>query len=478
MRFQTQFLRRVVGVFTLTTTLFSIPAIKSFAQASLFDPTFNVGSVVNGVNGTVYSIVVQDDGKIIVGGDFTRIAGQSRTNLARLNNDGQLDVLFPQGTDGLVGRLHKQSDGKILIAGTFTSLQGIARRGIGRILTNGTTDLDFDAGSLLDDSDTAFALAIQSDHKVLVGATKSSSTNSALFRLNPDGQVDPAFVQTNLYGLNHPWAIIPRTNGSILLGGGFQSVNGRSSPGLALLSANGELDLSFTSPLSTNSDYFDYSGVYSIVPLPDSSFLIGGRFWKQGSTNRLVVAKLTSTLAWDATFQPVVFDSGLDYNPQIGYVMSMLRQPDGKFVLGGHFQEVGGYWRRSVVRLSPDGQVDPCFDPGLGLAGFIQPWVVQCLALQVDGRVLVGGNFLNLMSGSDCLTRLLPQSECDTIRVHLNLKYGIVGGTSTPKGTNHLEWSTNCVDWATAMSSTAPYVYSSVPTTLYDKLFFRVRKEY
>jgi len=463
-----QRLRRVVGFFTLATTLFFIPATSLFAQDSLFDPTWKSGLELG--KGSVYGIVVQDDGKIIVGGGFDRIVGHARTNLARLNNDGTLDETFPQGTDGPIHRLLKQSDGKILVAGAYSQLQGVARSGIGRILTNGLVDPDFDAGAFLPENHFAFALAVQSDQEVLVGTTISAPDDSRLFRLNPDGQLDPSFVQTNAFGLNYPWAIVPRTNGSILLGGGFQSVNGMSSPGLALLKTNGEVDLSFVSPLNTN-----YSGVYSVVTLPDNSFLICGKFWRQGSTNRLAVARLSPTLEWDMSFQANAFDSV----PQLGTVMTALRQPDGKFVLGGHFEEVGGYWRRGVVRLDSAGRVDSCFDPGLGLAAFQQYLTpVMCLALQTDGKVLVGGPFINLMSDSHGITRLLPLSECGVMRVHLNMKLEIAGGTCPPGGTNHLEWSTNCVDWERGMSSTRPYVFSSVPSTLYDKLFFRVRKEY
>lgn len=478
MRLQTQCLRRVVGVLTLTTTLFSIPAARSFAQASLFDPTFAVGSLTNGVNGTVYSIVPQDDGKIIVGGNFIWIAGQARSNLVRFNATGELDPTFPGDTSGSVTRLLKQSDGKILVAGSFTNLQGVSRLRIGRLLANGTTDPDFDAGAIFNDSGMAFSLALQPGGKILVGAANSQPSDSPLFRLEENGHLDPTFIQTNLFGQNYPWSMMTRADGSILLGGGFQTVNGIPFPGLALLKPNGELDQTFTSPLKTNSSFFDYSGVYSIVPMPDGGCLIGGRFWKQGSASRLTVARLTPLLTWDEGFQPDGFDPGSEYSTEIGYVMAALRQSDGKFVLGGHFQEVGGYWRRCIVRLDSNGKVDPCFDPGLGLANVLMPGVVQCLALQNDGKVLVGGQFLNLMSNSDGIARLLPQSECNSIRVHLNLKYGIVGGTSTPGGTNHLEWSTNCADWFPAMSATTPYVYSSAPTTLYDKMFFRVRKEY
>lgn len=74
------------SVSVVTVALLMLPA-GSLAQASLFDPAFAVGS---GVNGLVYSIVIQEDGKIIIGGEFTKVAGQTRTNLARLNGNGQL----------------------------------------------------------------------------------------------------------------------------------------------------------------------------------------------------------------------------------------------------------------------------------------------------------------------------------------------------------------------------------------------------
>jgi len=476
-RLQTQWLSGVSGVITLTAALLTIPATKSFAQASLFDPTFKVGS---GANGPVYSVVVQDDGKIIVGGEFTQISGQPRSNLARLNSDGTLDETFPQGTEGAVYRLLKQTDGRVLVAGAFTELQGASRRGIGRILANGIIDPEFNAGSVLGDYDGFFFLAVQPDDKVLVATLASfanSSQISTLFRLQANGQPDASFIQTNTFSPNQPWVIMPLTNGSILLGGGFQSVNGIPSPGLVLLSANGERDFSFNSPCSTNSG--THSGVYSIVALPEG-FLICGKFWKQGSSNRLTVAKLNSTLTWDATFQADSFDPQ-DY-PALGTVLSALRQPDGKFVLGGPFQEVGGYWRRGVVRLDPSGRVDPCFDPGKGLSSTTLTAQITSLALHGNGQVMVAGNFINLMASSHNLTRLLPQSECNAIRVHFrgngNSAFAHVAGTCTPGGTNHLEWSTNFVDWETAMSSTSPYVYSDVSSESVPALFFRVRKEY
>jgi uncharacterized delta-60 repeat protein len=473
MRSQTRWLRWVVGVFTLITTLFSMPATDSFAQASLFDPAF---SFTSGPNDYAYSIVIQNDGKILVGGYFPQNGGQTSSGLLRLKPDGQIDQPFMGITNESVSQFLKQPDGKILVVGNFTSLQGVPRRRIGRLLTNGIVDLSFDAGASLESSDYAFALGLQADGKILVGTIVSSPQRSGgLMRLNSNGQVDDSFVQTNIFHGYHIFTIVPRTNGSILVGGGFQGVNDFSTPGLALVRTNGEIDTNFVSSIKPNSS----SGVYAIVERSDGSLVVGGGFWRKGVTSRLVLARLTGELTWDTSFHPDVFDPtpGIFYTFD-NYIMAMVQQPDGKLLLGGKFQEVGGYWRQCVARLSGEGRVDPCFDPGIGLVPGEQVFGVNSLTVQPDGKVLAAGNFINPMSSSHHLTRLLPQSECDAIRVHLFPNSRMVWGTCTPGGTNHLEWSTNLVNWETAMSSTTPFVYSDFSITGYDRMFFRVRKEY
>jgi len=460
----------------------------------LIDPTFKADSGASGdpyntyASSGVYSILVQDDGKIIVGGQFTNIAGQACSNLARLNSDGQLDASFPQGTDGPVYRLLKQPDGKILVAGVFTNLQGVVRRGIGRLLTNGTIDLDFDAGSVIGGYQGGFSLGLQSDGKILVGTPVFPYTNGALFRLNANGQPDSGFVQTNLFNTWHIFSICPRTNGSILLAGGFQSVNGISNPGLVLLQTNGEVDLSFSSPLDAVPPNFDLSGVYALAELPDHGFLIGGKFWKQGSTNRQGIAKLTTALDWDAGFQPDSFDSAMEA-PPFGVVMAAMRHSDGRFILGGLFQEVGGYARNNLVRVDSHGHVDPCFDSGFVLAS--QNLGVLKLVEQADGKILAGGVFF-CFSGepiatprSSNLSRLLLQTDCGVTRMHLGQQSSgqhFVVATCAPGGTNHLQASTNLVDWVDVQyPSTYPYFYHEVgdPSLLpASGAFFRVKKEY
>src|SRR5204863_1620980 len=121
--------------------------------------------------------------------------------------------------------------------------------------------------------------------------------------------------------------------------------------------------------------------------------------------------------------------------------------PDSKILAGGWFFEVGGYARHQIVRLTADGRVDRCFDPGLGLGFSGDPGPVRSISLQADGRIVLGGSFYGVDTayGQGNVARLLPQSECDIIRTYLipgydpGIKY--VAATLPPFGTNVLERS-------------------------------------
>jgi uncharacterized delta-60 repeat protein len=99
-----------------------------------------------GVNGQVNALAVQPDGGIIVGGAFTQ-AGQLETlNLARYNADGSIDQTFggagvaEAGVDGTVYALAVQPNGKIVVGGNFNAIFGLPRRSIARLNADGTLD--------------------------------------------------------------------------------------------------------------------------------------------------------------------------------------------------------------------------------------------------------------------------------------------------------------------------------------------------
>src|ERR1019366_4324797 len=104
---------------------------------STLDTAFNPGA-----NDVVSSLAVQADGKILAGGQFTTLGGQTRNYLGRLNPDGTLDTAFNPGAGGgtypYVSSLAGQADGKILVGGLFTTLGGQTRNCLGRLNPDGT----------------------------------------------------------------------------------------------------------------------------------------------------------------------------------------------------------------------------------------------------------------------------------------------------------------------------------------------------
>src|SRR5437667_7261064 len=90
------------------------PASRGQSAVDGFDP--------NAADGLATAIAVQADGKILVGGGFGSIGGQTRNDIARLNADGSLDSAFINAnTNDLINAVAVQPDGKILVAGAFTS---------------------------------------------------------------------------------------------------------------------------------------------------------------------------------------------------------------------------------------------------------------------------------------------------------------------------------------------------------------------
>jgi uncharacterized delta-60 repeat protein len=101
------------------------------------DPGFNVASLVNG---SVEVVVPLPDGKMYIGGSFTTVRGAVRRNVARLNADGTVDSSFDPGTGGnsSVYALAVQSDGKVLVGGYFTNFAGTNYKMLVRLNTDGS----------------------------------------------------------------------------------------------------------------------------------------------------------------------------------------------------------------------------------------------------------------------------------------------------------------------------------------------------
>src|SRR5439155_25576964 len=124
------------------------------------------GSVAGSFNpnplpdGEVRAILVQPDGKILIAGDFLTVNGQGRGRIARLENDGTLDLFFSPGigASGMITSLLLQGDGKIIAGGFFANWNGVPMGRIIRLQSNGSVDGGFSAGTGANEFVTALAL--------------------------------------------------------------------------------------------------------------------------------------------------------------------------------------------------------------------------------------------------------------------------------------------------------------------------------
>ena len=130
---------------TIALTLVFLPMLVVPVHATDSDGTLDAAFTTAtgaGFNNSVFSVAVQADGKIVVGGAFTTLGGVTVNRIARLNADGTRDAAFTTNTGtgftgtgfpSYVGTVAVQADGKIVVGGQFTALNGVTVNGIARL---------------------------------------------------------------------------------------------------------------------------------------------------------------------------------------------------------------------------------------------------------------------------------------------------------------------------------------------------------
>lgn len=372
--------------------LATIPSVVATDAAGTPDRSFAPSLVDLDGDLEVRDIVVQPDGKIVIGGYFSQVNGDAAVAVARLNVDGSTDTTFDSSgmlfTDG-VEALALQPDGKIVIGGG-----GSAGTYVARINSDGSPDSTFMTNIGTGVNFGVQTVAIQPDQKILIGGYFTrfdGSTVNRIARLNPDGSLDTSFATNIGVGLNDSvWGIGLQSDGKIVIGGDFATLDGTTVNHIARLNADGTPDPTFTSNNSgTNSGRTGF--VWGLGVQPDDKILVGGDFTTIDGqpTNRL--ARLNSDGSVDTDFRTNI-GSGAN-----SIVSSFAVQSDGKIVVGGYFTSMNGITVGKMARLHGDGTTDDSFINNLG-AGFTVDQVF-IVTLQANGGILAGGNFQLLDNG-------------------------------------------------------------------------------
>ena len=290
---------------------------------------------------------------------------------------GSRDIAFNPATnaDHEIRVALEQPDRKILIGGMFTQFGDGPHRGVARLQADGTLDDTFAVTT----AGNVFALALQPDGKILLGGdflNVNSRPCQRLARLNPDGSLDESF--TAKAGVNGGIrAVVVQPDGRILVAGGFDAVAGRRQYRVARFNPDGTGDGTFNPGRGAS------GVVWSLALQPDGKILVAGDFasFDQKACNRLV--RLNADGRPDMDFG---LGSGAD-----AQVFAVAVQADGKIVVGGDFTRINLVERNRIARLNPDGSLDQTFNPGAG-----PNTGIRCLALQPDGKILIGGIFTSV----------------------------------------------------------------------------------
>ena len=357
----------------LITFVLMIFSITIYAQG--VDLTFNP-SGITGANDNVRTISIQNDGKLIIGGDFTTYNGISINRIARLNADLTLDTSFNPGTGAnfTVETTSIQSDGKIIIGGSFSTYNDIARKCIARLNSNGGLDLTFDPGTGV--NNFINSTAIQNDGKIIIGGAFSNyngTTKNNIARLNADGTIDDSFNMG--VGANNTVSdIVIQIDSKIIISGAFTTYNNLSRNRLARLNSDGTIDFTFFpdgGPLGT---------INSITTLTNGKLIIAGNFTNYAGVARKNIARLNVDGSLDTSF-----NRGTGPNAEVSTTATL---SNGNIIIVGNFTSYNGNASKRIARISDNGSFDSTFNFGTGVDNS-----VYAMSIQSSGKIIIGGAF-------------------------------------------------------------------------------------
>ncbi|KUJ61456.1 calcium-binding protein [Flavobacteriaceae bacterium CRH] len=420
------------GNFTSFNGVASNKIVRLYSDGRV-DTSFNIGT---GFDEDVSAMTVQPDGKIIVGGKFTTYNDSTANRIIRINQDGSIDNSFLPGSginSGAVQTIKISSSGNIMVGGSFTgNYNGADINRVFLLNQDGTlmTDIDFGSGP-----GSASVLALENDLEGswYIGGSFSvfdGLNQGRLAKINAEGEYDTAYLSAGIGFDNSVYKVLSLENKKTMVFGNFKKFNGESVSRIARLSENGLLDTSFNSGQTGANNYIKtavvqadgkiiFGGnftnynetvanriirilpdggvdntfnigqgfniqVYAMAIQPDQKIIVAGNFTRYNNDSSVIrIIRLLPDGTRDTSFNPGRSADGI--------IETVLVQPDGKILAGGQFNNFDGHPFAKLIRLNSDGSIDSGFN--IGSSGFDKN--IYALALQSDGKIIVGGAFLN-----------------------------------------------------------------------------------
>ena len=407
--------------------------LSRFNSDGSLDTSFGAGGKVitdPGITSEGAALAVQSDGKIVVTGNAGSHPNRM-TVVLRYTPDGVLDTTF--GNNGVffssVMKVSKDisilADDKIIIAG-ISDVPNLGRTQVLKLNANGSPDTTFGNNGIASStyaygSDTD-KIAIQSDGKIVVsGRNLFNVPRGLVHRFNPDGSPDPTFGTGGIREIDvgssmYPGGLGLQPDGKIVLAG-FRSLPGSNTEiMLARLNSDGSFDSSFGSGGFVFRDLSpDYDRAYNLVIQSDGKFVIGGQY----DDNQAMLARFDSTGAVDTGFGT----NGLLLLPAFN-TSAIALQGTNLIVTGSASSSI------YLARVSSAGAIMLFRNENFVTGKNDQ---ARDVAIQPDGKIVAAGvSVSGNGNGVVSVARLLPNGSLDT-------SFGSEGRVTLSDGTNYSE---------------------------------------
>ena len=386
----------------------TVPQIVRFNTDGTVDTTYTPPMPGAGVTSHTVTVIEKQGGKMIISGNFQNFGGTARSSIARLNFDGTLDTCFDpgyglshnaatgvgEGLDVLISEI----DGNAYVCGDFTYYDGTARSNIAKLRTVTTVNAVDDFPPAVSQGVTSVAVSNVLDYgtdDTVLGVSATTLTVT----LSLESSDHAGITLNTTTGAVNVASTVPAGSYSLIYKI-CQTVSGVCNCDTARVQVN----VANTS-IRANA-LVNRSGVQS-----DNKIIIAGYFTAYNSIPTFRIAKLNTNLTLDPTFN----GSGPSPAAQVAYDMAI--QPDDKIILVGNFDGwSGGSNGRCITRLLPNGNNDTSFNAGgAGAINSSGNQSIYAVALQTDGKILVGGNFQAFNgTGRNFIARLNANGTVDT----------------------------------------------------------------
>jgi len=465
----------VTGTFTNLGGL-ALPGFARLNEDGSLDPTFRPSLAPSNRVGrlTLLTGGILPGGSVVASVSNLELGEIFGRRLVRFLPDGAVDPGFnppfefpgPAYSAGIIA-LAAQLDGGLLVTGPFAAVNGVPRAQVARLLPDGGTDLCWDPGLGLDSM--VLSLAVLPDGGVLLAGLfreVEGQPRPYLARLRPAGSCAPGLIQ---FGTAQARVSedSPQASISVVRTGGadreqtvdFATTGGTATPGTDFEATRGMLKfglgertqtiwtplrldlvaegdetvtLSLSNPgggaalgAQTNftltivdhttrgtagavdTNFVAHVGqpVNTALALPGGGFLLGTGEYATGTSTGTVVRLLADGRP-DATFAQPTCD---------GEVLAIARQPDGRILVGGDYQNAGGVFRPGLLRLNADGTLDESFQPFANLVtnSYPQSASVAAISLAEDGTILAAGSFRFAGQESRRVVKISPLGAVD-----------------------------------------------------------------